>query len=125
MLLLETELPYGPAAAAAARRSVSSLRDALSQRVVQDLVLLVSELVTNSYRHAGLGAGDNILLRVTQEAETLHIEVVDPGTKRRPAIRQNAAEGGWGLQIVDQLADRWGTETGPSGTTVWFELDSV
>jgi anti-sigma regulatory factor (Ser/Thr protein kinase) len=125
VLLLETELSNGPTAAAAARRSVSSLAEGLPERVATDLALLVSELVTNSYRHGGLVEGDTIRLRVLLERKTLRIEVADPGTTRRPAIRESAGDGGWGLRIVEQLADRWGTESGPSGTVVWFEIDSV
>ena len=104
---------------------MSTLPAPLSDQTVTDLTLLVSELVTNSYRHAGLNEDDTIRLRILLEERTLRIEVADRGTVRSPSMREPAAEGGWGLHIVERLADRWGTESGPSGTTVWFELDSM
>jgi anti-sigma regulatory factor (Ser/Thr protein kinase) len=125
LLLLETELPNGPAAAAAARRSVASLRGPLPETLLPDLALLVSELVTNSHRHAGIREGDPITLRVLLDERTLRIEVADRGTERHPAMREPASEGGWGLHIVERLTDRWGSESSISGTVVWFELDSV
>jgi hypothetical protein len=30
--------------------------------------------------------------------------------------------GGWGLFLVDQIADRWGVECTTSGSCVWFEI---
>jgi anti-sigma regulatory factor (Ser/Thr protein kinase) len=125
LLLLDAELASGPDAAGEARRRVGSLSGGLSGRVVEDVTLLVSELVTNAFRHAGTTEGDPIHLRVFLEERTLRVEVVDAGTSGRPRVKENAAEGGWGLRIVQELADRWGTESGPSGTTVWLELESV
>jgi len=86
---------------------------------------MVSELVTNSYRHAGIPEGAPIQLRVSLDHGTVRIEVADGGTAARPSIRSDRVEGGWGLKIVEQIASRWGTESGPSGTIVWLELDSV
>ncbi len=89
-----------------------------------DLLLLVSELVTNSVRHAGLGADDRIALRASVEAGVLRIEVSDRGpgfrwtyTGRPPPGRS----GGRGVWLVAELSDRWGIRDGP--TTVWFEFD--
>lgn len=89
------------------------------------MALLVSELVTNSYRHAGLVEGDAIRLRVLLDGGTLRIEVADRGMAGSPSIRDPDPDGGWGLRIVSELSDRWGVESGPAGTTVWFELESV
>lgn len=125
MLLLDAELSNGPYAAREARRHVSALGPKVPERVLPDLTLLVSELVTNSYRHAGLSDDDAIRLRVLLDEGTLRIEVLDRGTAGNPSIKGSADEGGWGLQIVEQLADRWGTEKTPGGTTVWFELQAV
>ena len=125
MLLLDAELSNGPYAAREARQRVSALGTQLPERVLSDVTLLVSELVTNSFRHAGLTEGDAIRLVVQLDSGKLRIEVVDPGTTGRPSIKGSAAEGGWGLQIVEQLADRWGTEKTAGGTTVWFELEAV
>jgi anti-sigma regulatory factor (Ser/Thr protein kinase) len=57
----------------------------------------------------------------------VRIEVSDGGAgfvpPKRPAPRLDAEEpGGWGLVLVDRLADRWGVAR-DEGTSVWFELD--
>ena len=89
--------------------------------MVQDLQLLVSELVTNSLRHAGLGPRDVIDVRVRRLRNGVRVEVVDPGRQFAPAVRDRPSEhGGWGLHIVDRVADRWGVEI--PHNRVWFEL---
>lgn len=83
----------------------------------EDARLLVSELVTNGVLH---GRGE---VRVRAEASTaaLHVEVVDEGDGFHPGDADPDREGGWGLGIVDTLADRWGVFAG--STHVWFEID--
>lgn len=87
--------------------------------------LLVSELVTNSLRHAGLcDETDGIEVEVTLAEECLRVEVRDPGpgftTPHRPQPHPDRP-GGLGLLFVDELADRWGVHTNDE-TIVWFEL---
>jgi len=125
VLLLDERLPCGPYAARRARERIATLEPRLPQNTLEDVTLLVSELVTNAYRHAGLSDGEPIELRVSRDGSTVRIEVLDPGNTSRPRIRENAVEGGWGLRIVEQLAARWGTESDPKGTRVWLELESV
>ena len=85
-----------------------------------DLTLAVSELVTNAVRHGK----PPIRLRVDCDARRVRVEVHDHGGGR-PAIRRaqktGPASGGWGLQFVDRLADRWGTYTTGDLTVVWLE----
>lgn len=89
-----------------------------------DLRLLVTELVTNSLRHGGLGAGDAIDLVVQIEPETLRVEVHDSGPGFDVPVATESADlsAGWGLYLLGRIADRWGIEGGPS-TCVWFEMD--
>ena len=90
--------------------------------MVDDAVLLVSEIVSNSVRHARLDASDAIQVRVRGSNSLLHVDVVDPGPgfdpDRLPTSRPN---GGWGLRLLDRLASRWGVERNDV-TRVWFEL---
>jgi PAS domain S-box-containing protein len=81
--------------------------------------LLVSELVTNALRY---GRGP-IGLRLLRDGENVVCEVAD-GLTTVPRLRavQNGDEGGRGLQLVDQLAGRWGARSMPHGKIVWFEL---
>jgi anti-sigma regulatory factor (Ser/Thr protein kinase) len=83
-----------------------------------DVLLCVSELVTNAVVHAR-SAGE---LRITVRSDGVRIEVDDesPDTPRLAA--DGRPVGGRGLRIVDQLAASWGHATRPGGKTVWAEL---
>lgn len=112
----------GPQVAADARCAIEPLRSRLGDQLAGDLALLVSELVTNSYRHAG-APGEAIGVELTVGAEVVRCEVIDPGEGFRaaPVPLERRGDGGWGLFIVDELADRWGVRRGPP-TRVWFEI---
>jgi hypothetical protein len=90
------------------------------------LLLLVSELVSNSVRHAGLDADERIHLRARGDDACAYVEVCDGGRSGRvPAkkISYDALEpGGLGLVLVDEMADRWGVACSDDETCVWFEL---
>lgn len=88
---------------------------------MDDAALLVSEVVSNSVRHARLDASDRIQVRVRGTRSMLHVDVIDAGPGFEPHIGSGEWGGGWGLQIVDQLATRWGVECGDR-TRVWFDL---
>jgi anti-sigma regulatory factor (Ser/Thr protein kinase) len=119
-----------PTAPRAARRYLEHVVDR-PEDVVSLAKLLVTELVSNSVRHAGAIDHDHIEVRVDIDDERLRIEVHDEGAgsagalepPRRSTHDLEPNEGGFGLLFVDSLADRWGSERGPGGTTVWFELD--
>jgi anti-sigma regulatory factor (Ser/Thr protein kinase) len=109
-----------PEAAGEARELVRELD--VTPRQGTDATLLLSEVVTNSVRHAGLGDDDAIEV-VLEAGEVLRVEVRDRGTGFDFAEPEPDPDrpSGWGLYLVEQLADRWGVEKGPP-TTVWFEL---
>jgi anti-sigma regulatory factor (Ser/Thr protein kinase) len=83
--------------------------------------LLVSELVTNSVKHAGAGPGEPIDLELRASADKVRVEVGDPGPGFEPTMARSEP-GGFGLLLVARLADRWGVERDPR-TCVWFEID--
>jgi len=89
--------------------------------------LLVTELVGNSVRHAGLDAGDIITLDLEVRPEIVRVEVRDPAPGfTRPSFSDTPPMGtsGRGLYLVDALADRWGVSRTPDGQArVWFEID--
>ncbi len=121
---LEVELSRDPDSAAEARRALGEVADHLSPRRLEDARLLVSELVTNAIRHAGLGDDDVILLVLVTAERALRIEVCDPGrgfevSEPEPDPMRPS---GWGLYLVRELSDRWGVERSAE-TRVWFELD--
>jgi serine/threonine-protein kinase RsbW len=111
-------------APAEARRRLEALRPSLDDRLVDDAVLLVSEVVANSVRHASLDTGDHIELRIRGSRSLLHVDVIDQGGGFDPTHRPDSTEdGGWGLWLVDRLATRWGVERNDE-THVWFEIAS-
>ena len=99
------------------------LADRLDARRANDLLILVTELVTNAVRHAGLEPGDRIELHLTARAGVIRAEVRDPGPGFVPVEREPGEGGGFGLMLLRTLPDRWGiSAAGP--TSVWFEIDS-
>jgi anti-sigma regulatory factor (Ser/Thr protein kinase) len=109
-------------APAAARDVVWRLRGELDRGLVETMRLLVTELVTNSVRHARAPAVD---LEVRVTAPVVRVEVHDPGPGFSPGQprRSLGGDGGWGLVLVERLADRWGVSGEPGDTRVWLELD--
>jgi two-component sensor histidine kinase len=99
-----------------ARAFVGSHSPRLTLARRQDARLMVSELITNALRH---GAGV-ISLRVTEGRHELTVEVADEGSGSVEMAPHPGASGGWGLRIVDELADAWGSRSG--STRVWFQL---
>ena len=120
METVELNLARIPVNVARARAGMRPLRDALGDRY-EDVVLLVSEVVTNAIRH---GQGSTVRLTARVRGNTCHVEVVDDGSGFEPPSgpRDPAAPGGRGLRIVDSLSDDWGVYEGNS-THVWFELE--
>ena len=108
-----------------ARRALSQLQ--LPHPLAFDAQLLVSELVSNSVRHAGLGRDDLIRVTADWSGDRLRVHVRDGARPTRASpvagsIRPApGAESGWGLYLVDRLASRWGTDT----DGYWFELHPV
>ena len=109
-------------AASKARRALTELD--LPLPLANDAQLAVSELVTNSVRHAGLAPDDLIRITVDWSGARLRVHVRDGRRGVRPAVVWGSirpapgAESGWGLYLVDHLASRWGT----SADGYWFEL---
>lgn len=126
--LLTLSLPFSPEAPGRARRAVSDLTPSVGAGRVEDLRLLVSELVTNSLRHArprGEPGRDRIEVAVYRRGDVVRVEVADPGDgfTWRPAPTRRDRDTGWGFQLVEELSDVWGVST-DRGTRVWFELPS-
>jgi anti-sigma regulatory factor (Ser/Thr protein kinase) len=114
-----------PEAASKARAVVSSeLGPAVSAKILEDATLLVSELVTNAVRHAPREGLPEIELRLKVDPARVRVVVSDPGTGfvAEPRLPTASESSGWGLYLVDRLADRWGVIT-KDRSEVWFEID--
>ncbi|MFD7697406.1 SpoIIE family protein phosphatase [Streptomyces sp. NPDC059805] len=94
--------------------------------IVDDAVVLTSELVTNAVVHAGTSA-DVLCLR---SEDGVRIEVADRYPEREIPLQGSPVnmgspdrEGGRGLQLCAALAGRWGVDYSPTHKQVWFQLD--
>jgi anti-sigma regulatory factor (Ser/Thr protein kinase) len=111
-----------PEAVADARRALIGFP--LPQVIRSKLELLVSELVTNSIRHAGLAAGDPVGLRVTHRDGRVRLAVRDGGRGFAAPSQEGRdllTPGGHGLLLVDALSESWGVDC-EDGCTVWCEV---
>jgi anti-sigma regulatory factor (Ser/Thr protein kinase) len=104
-----------------ARHAIEELGAELGNELTENVRLLASELVTNSIRHSGAPDDRPIEFALSASPDVVRIEVVDRGTWRTPTPDRDGTSG-WGLYLVDRLADRWGVEHG-EGTRAWFEID--
>jgi anti-sigma regulatory factor (Ser/Thr protein kinase) len=117
---LTLRLPGDRDAAAKARRALTKLRGDLDPPLMETLRLLVTELVTNSVRHT---RAETVVLRILVGRSAVWTEVTDAGPGFDPAGNATASDGtGWGLFLVERLAERWGVNQSDAGTKVWFEL---
>jgi anti-sigma regulatory factor (Ser/Thr protein kinase) len=131
--LLSVQLPPDATAPGMARMALRDLPVGVHPDVAT-LEMLVSELVTNSVKHALLASMDEIELVVRDGGDRLRVEVRDPGkgydeavagwsrTSDAPPSRP-LAQDGYGLLLVSAVADRSGVSW-ENGTLAWFELDN-
>jgi anti-sigma regulatory factor (Ser/Thr protein kinase) len=87
--------------------------------------LLVSELVTNAVQHThSRRPGGTVTVVLIELGGSLRVEVIDEGSLCSvPVVRDDMlATDGRGLFLVQSLADEWGYQRDPCGTTVWFRL---
>jgi len=125
---LQRTLPARPASAPEARRALDAL--GLPEDARAKLALLVSELVTNAVRHAGIAAHDpvaldaSIDLLLTHDEGEMRLAVRDRGPGFTPPRKPRARmHGGLGLVVIDALSKAWGVESNGHGCTVWCTLD--
>ncbi len=117
------ELDGDPDAPARGRHAVTEVLDrwGCDRSGREDLLLVVSELVTNAVVHGA----EPIVVTVVRAPGRVRVEVTDAATDSSPhssRIRQDA-EAGRGLDVVTQLAAAWGWRASPGrGKTVWAEL---
>jgi serine/threonine-protein kinase RsbW len=108
---------------------VASARDFVKRAVdgcpmLDEAVLLSSELCTNALLHTASGQGGSFDVTVFRGHDSLRVEVRDDGSENVPAIRglDKFSEQGRGLALVDLIATRWGQNGDELGRSVFFEL---
>jgi anti-sigma regulatory factor (Ser/Thr protein kinase) len=117
----ERRFANAPASVTQARHFAIAAIGSLPPEAADAVALMVSELATNSVKHAE----SQFTVRVDRNAEQVHVAVVDTGPGQ-PAVRSPSPHEhtGRGLQIVRALADDWGVtplRDGP-GKVVWFTV---
>jgi anti-sigma regulatory factor (Ser/Thr protein kinase) len=117
-------LRAGPQAPGEARRALVGLT--LPTITRENLALLVSELVTNSVRHAGLSPHAPIGVQVNNGSASVRLAVHDGG-QGFPFPAQEVpvgplVPGGRGLAIVAALSEAWGVDSNTDGCTVWCQI---
>ena len=104
---------------------LDGFRGQFEDDVIDRSALVVTEVLTNSITHAGLGAAQLIELNIQELPGCLRIEVTDAGTASFDpvvALPYPGQTSGRGFWMVDQLTDRWGIDFAHS-THVWCEFD--
>ncbi len=101
-------------------RRCSELLDAVATETV---LLLTSEMVTNSVQHART---ERIHISLERVGTSLRVEVIDDDPSP-PVLRarDDSRLGGLGIQMVERLSSAWGVDDhAPAGKRVWFEVDA-
>jgi anti-sigma regulatory factor (Ser/Thr protein kinase) len=122
-----------PAEVAPARHWLCKLLCNDHKEIVDDVVLMACEAITNSIRHSDSAGRDEdgepgtVTLLVLADAGALRVEVIDAGSRTSaPKVADGDLDAlsGRGLHMIDLLtAGRWGTYTHDTGRTVWFEIE--
>ena len=113
--------PDGRSASVARRLVERAVATAALPDLIDEALLLVTEVVTNAVVHAGT----ELELEITTEGDRLRVEVSDRSAGALPVVREapsETREGGRGIFLLDALATEWGTRHFGSGKSVWFQL---
>jgi anti-sigma regulatory factor (Ser/Thr protein kinase) len=90
--------------------------------VIDNALLLTSEVATNAIRHSR-SAGRTFTLVILDIGHAIRIEVVDDGAPTAPQVIDDIdAIAGRGMLLVASIATQWGTWSDEAGRTTWFEL---
>jgi diguanylate cyclase (GGDEF)-like protein/PAS domain S-box-containing protein len=104
-----------------ARRELARLRGQVNDDALERALLLISEVVTNSVKHAG---GREIRVDIWPAAGSVAVVVADDGPGFVPVAQPGSIagrSGGFGLPLVDTLAEAWGSGS-DADSWVWFEV---
>jgi anti-sigma regulatory factor (Ser/Thr protein kinase) len=120
--LAQVEVRCDQTAPRVVRQALTTL-DSLD-RVLGDLLLIASELVTNAVLYSGCSERDMIQVQLVHRGDHLLLSVTDPVRSSRSAalaVAEQRSFGGRGLWLVEHLARRWGAERA-KGDRVWAEV---
>lgn len=108
-----------------ARAWLTGLGSSVPEAVADDIRLLVTELVTNAVKYAGLSGRESMRLDIRCERDRvdvmLHYQEHNDFDPAVPVTPDDAS--GWGLFLVDRLADRWSIVQTNGVLEAWFEVE--
>lgn len=132
VILGSLDIVARPAEVAPARHWLRKLLGDEHPTIIDDVVLMACEAITNAIRHSDSGIQrendepGTVTLLVLASESSMRVEVVDAGSRRSaPSMADDgpAAAGGRGLHLIDLLSEgRWGSYAHEDGRTVWFEI---
>jgi serine/threonine-protein kinase RsbW len=125
--VVTVRVPAAPASVALVRAQIGADlgQVSIAPAVIEDVLLVASELLTNAIRHgeplAGGGDGGEVTVAWQIDPNAIIVRVTDAGGASRPRVRHPSARdiGGRGLALVEAIASRWGVEAADNATTVW------
>lgn len=96
----------------------------LDEGLVEDAQIVVTELLTNAFRHARTLSDHTMRVRWKVRVESVEVEVTDGGsaTTPRPLPERQWSDGGRGLRVVRAIAHEWGVGEDRTGHVVWATL---
>lgn len=112
--------PNSPSSVTQARRYVQTHLDGAPPDLVDAVMVMTSELATNSIRHAA----SDFDVAIDRTPRVLRVEVTDRGSGVPTVLSPDPTQpSGRGLKIVSKLADDWGvTAADVNSKTVWFSV---
>ena len=123
------DVPAEARSVAVVRGRVGDLLAAAGHADVDVVLLLLSEIVSNSVRHSDSGRrpGGRITVAMATADDLIHIDVIDDGSAAPipdapPSGVAELNEGGRGLWLVQQLSTAWGWHEETGARVVWFEV---
>jgi len=120
-------LPHATTSVGAARAQVQ--RDLVARGIPADLVdntvLVVSEIVSNALKHARPLRDGKVRVSWSARPDAVALEVTDGGGATRPRLTPApvTAGAGRGLTVVRRLSRDWGVREATAETTVWAVVD--
>jgi anti-sigma regulatory factor (Ser/Thr protein kinase) len=125
-------LPHTSTSVRTARKRIATdlVRRGIAQPIIDDVVLVLSEILSNALKHARPLAGGYVRINWHFDGlGKLRLEVTDGGGPTRPdpakpmvGLQSLSAHGGRGLGIIAALSDAWGVRDSDHDTTVWAVL---
>jgi transcriptional regulator with XRE-family HTH domain/anti-sigma regulatory factor (Ser/Thr protein kinase) len=114
-------LPATVLAPRVARQALRVVAEGVGDERLAVAELLLTELVTNSVKYGPSGPGARIGIFIEVKRDLLRAEVSDRSTQSATP-RQPGANGGFGLLLLDSLADAWGSRRDGAANVTWFDL---